>query len=1107
MKCYIRHSYLTIMLFFISADLIQAGSYKPKFEHISTEQGLSHATVYSIMQDQKGLMWFGTEDGLNKYDGRRFTEFLHNPSDSAALSSSGLSHVFQDRAGMIWLGTWGGGLNRFDPESERVTAYYGNDPDNPQSLSNDRAQTVFEDSAGRLWIGTAGGGLNKFDPTNGGFIHYRHNENQANSLSHDRIWKICEDQAGFLWIATDHGLNRFDPESEHFNQYFHDPDNLHSLSHSKVRTVFAAKDSTLWVGTQNGLNRFDAQTGRFKRFIYNQAENSNISQCIINAIFEDHNGVLWIGTQGGLICCLDLDSGTYVKFINDRNDPYSLSNNDVRAIYEDCGQNLWIATRRGGINKLDLKPQKFLHYKHDPADPNSLNDNIIWSIFEGSDGTLWVGTDSGGLSKLKDTAGTRPGAELQCRFSQPDEQFAAYKNDPAKPASLSNNRVLTIYEDRQANFWIGTDGGGLNLFDRQKETFSAYKPDPQNPASISDNCVFCILEDSRGRFWIGTDGGGLNLFDRQQKQFSHYLPDPDGPGSISDYIVQVIYEDSFNTLWVGTGNGLNKFDPQTGRFKHYKNDPNDSLSISNNDIKSIYEDEVGNFWVGTNGGGLNYFDRVRETFTNYTDRDGLPNNVIYNILEDKSNCLWLSTNRGLSKFDPVSLTFRNYDVSDGLQSRGFNQNACFKSKSGFMFFGGNNGFNRFQPERIEVNINPPSVILTSFKLFDKVKKYGQVIDEVKEIRLSHNENFISYEFAALDYTEPGKNRYEYKLEGVNQKWVSTRTGYANYTNLPPGSYVFRVKGSNNDLLWNEKENPTRIVILPPFWKTWWFYLLEILIIIGIVFTFHSYQTARISRKVDLQRKSDELDYAREVQLSMLPESNLDLGNVEIVGRMVTATEIGGDYYDLVKISDKKYCFAIGDVTGHGIAAGFVVGMVKMAFTAAIKSFDRQAPVVDLVKNLNTALKNSLTQRYMGMGFGIGILDVQGQTIQLTTTGMPFPYYFKHDSGQLIPLELHGPPIGLLEEIDPRAVQVELTQGDAIILLTDGFADRFNRDKKIWGYEALEKTLVAICQEESEANNIIQSLIDECENFANGSIVEDDMTVVVLKAKEQEILSV
>jgi len=782
-----------------------------RFEKISLEDGLSQSTVRVILQDHQGFMWFGTDDGLNKYDGYSFMVYKNDPDDPNTLSDNTVYAIYACRNGDLWVGTRGG-LDRFDRETGTF-AHYQHDPTDPRSLSDNKVLVVFEDRQGVLWVGTEGGGLDQLDRATNSFTHYSHDPNDPNTLSDNTVYAIYKDRNGDLWVGTRNGLDRFDQATGAFTHYRHDPNDPHSLSDNRVRAVFEDRQGALWIGTEGGgLNQLDRSTHTFTHYRHNLDDPGSLSDDVVWAIAQDGTGRFWVGTQNGLNLLvlseaegLNRGQNLFVHYRHDRSDPYSLSCDSVRSIYEDRSGVLWIGTLAGGLNKHNRTADQFTLYQHNPNLPNSLNDNVVWSIQEDRSGLLWVGTFSGGLNKLDRDSGT----------------FTAYQHDPADPTSLSSNDVRAIYQDHLGILWVGTDYEGLNRFDPQTETFTHYRHDPHDPGSLSDNDVFVIYGDRLGNLWIGTWNGGLNRLDRATGTFARYQHDAGDPFSLSHNCVRAIYEDREGVLWVGTRGGISLWDGVNNRFTHYKHDPDNPHSLSDDKVSSFYEDQTGVLWIGTYGGGLNRFDRATQTFTHYTEKDGLANDTVYGILADAEGSLWLSTNRGLSRFDPRTETFRNYDVSDGLQSNEFNAGAFFQSNSGEMFFGGIQGFNAFFPDHIKENPYPPPLVITSFAKFNRVERTDLIPGE--HIQLSYKDNFISFEFAALDYTSPEKNQYAYRLEGFDEDWVIAGTRrYASYTNLRGGDYVFRVKGSNSDGVWNEDGIAIHITVTPPSWETWWF---------------------------------------------------------------------------------------------------------------------------------------------------------------------------------------------------------------------------------------------------------------------------------------------
>ncbi|MBL6964720.1 MAG: histidine kinase [Bacteroidetes bacterium] len=790
-----------------------------RFDHLTLDDGLSQNTVHCITKDANGYMWFGTQDGLNKFDGYRFMGYFPDSEDSTSIAHHWITSALEDST-TLWIGTMGGGLNKFDLHTESFT-HYKRDTSNPNSLGNDQIWCLAKDRPGNLWIGTLGGGLFRMSREKEGqpvFQQYNNNPEDQNSLSHDRVRTIFEDSSGILWIGTSGGgLNKFNPVTETFTRYLHDPDNHRSISNNHVWGVVEGPSGDLWIGTYGGgLNKFDRNKEQFTRYTHNPKDPASISSNMILSIVKDPDdpGTIWIGTWGGGLNKFDMNQESSIHFKHAPADPTSINSDNLVTLYADNTGLMWVGTIGAGINKF-VKRNPFAHVKNDPENSLSLSNNSVGPIYEDREGTLWVGTDGGGLNKYEKEKGG----------------FICYRSNPSDPYSIADDIIIEIDEDKDGSLWIGTNKG-LSLLthqNRNKGIFTNFQHDPENPNSLSNNSTGEVLPDQSGQLWIGTGGGGLDKLDVQTNQITHYTHDPENQHSISNNTIATLFEDRSRTLWIGTrGGGLNKLVLNTkgdkkALFTCYKHNPEDSSSIGFNNIVCIYEDQSNNLWIGTGGGGLSRYNRLTNSFTTYTVKDGLPNNVIYGILEDDHHNLWLSTNKGLSKFNPQQNTFTNYDVSHGLQSNEFNESAYFKSSTGKMYFGGINGFNSFFPDSVKANLHIPPVVLTSFKKFDKEVEFDAALTEIEKFEIPYRDNFFSFEFAALDYYDPARNQYAYQLEGFDKGWINSGTRrYASYTNLDGGNYVFRVKASNNDGVWNEAGRSFNINIIPPFWKTSWF---------------------------------------------------------------------------------------------------------------------------------------------------------------------------------------------------------------------------------------------------------------------------------------------
>lgn len=893
-------------------------------------------------------MWFGTQNGLIRYDGYTFKEHKKDPRDPLSLSYNFVRVIYEDRSGNLWVGTEGGGLSRFNREKENFTRFrYQNHMDPNPDPNIDIILTIYEDRNGMFYLGTFGG-LLCFEPKKQKWSRFVHNPGIPGTLSNNIIRAFCEDHTGIMWIGTEGGgLNTFDPKTENFSHFLHQADDPHSLSDNKVYAIFEDSSRNLWVGTMRGLDRFDGDTRTFVHYNFQPEKPGGQVNKSVRTIFEDSKKTLWIGTDGGGLNQLkSLSEGTFFCYRHQPYNPYSLSHNSVWYIMEDRTGCIWIATFGGGINRIDRQKQQFSHYRSEPYDANSLNSNDISCFYEDRLGILWIGTYESGLN----------------RYDAKTGKFRVYKHISTGSNSLSSNDVVAIHEDKDGVLWIGTWGGGINCFNRDTETFSHYKYTPANNRGPGSNIIMCFREDADHNLWIGTMEGGLNLYLRETREFVHYKNDPKNPGSISSNYVTAIYPDLENKefLWVGTYNsGLERFNRQTQSFKHYPHEPGNPNCLSHNSVLSIYISpyfpEI--VWVGTHGGGLNKFHQPTGEWRIYTEEDGLPDNTIYGILEDSNKNLWLSTMRGLSKFTPGSGGFRNYYEEDGLQHNEFSQGSFYKGRDGRLYFGGLNGFNAFFPENIVQNSNMPPVVITAFKVFGKEHSpLEKSILETKEITLSWKDVFY-FEFAALDYTAPAKNQYECKLEPYNDEWVQLNYKRdITFTAVPPGDYTFRVRGSNNHGIWNEDGASIKLIINPPFWRTWWFRVLLVLSALGMLFAMYKlrvrrYKIQRKNLEIEVVNRTREIRKQKEIieeKNTQLEVSNLELKKSEMELRELNATK------------DKFFSIISHDLRNHLTA---LLGFSDMLYRSFQKfddekkhkysrSIDRSAKdLYDLLENL------------------------------------------------------------------------------------------------------------------------------------------------------------
>jgi ligand-binding sensor domain-containing protein len=804
-----------------------------RFDHLTVEDGLSQSTVFSIAQDSTGFMWFATEDGLNRYDGYTCTVFRNNPQDSNSISDIGIRKLYVDRSGHLWIITLSGKLDRFDPEKQFFIHYkfYANTDLNTSLI---RVSSISEDNQGTLWIGSTKGLLYKYNSKEDKFNIYKlKTENQFPENIHLQCFYI--DEAGLIWMGTWQGLINIDLSSENLIHFKHIPESKNTIGGNMIYDISEDAEGRIWIASVNGgVTSFNKPTNSFETYRFKSDNENGISSDRIMSIFCDSKSNIWIGTIDRGVDLFDFDKNSFQHYRHVPSARSSIGNGAIFSIFEDLGGNIWFGTSSGGVSKYDRKRQHFSQITHDASDPGSLSSNVVLSICEDNWGAFWIGTDGGGLNM-------RPLGE------------SIFKNYFQNPGEIGSNSITSIYEDRSGTIWLGTDpgvnasAGKVFIYSRSTNSFKYI-----NKIQIKVGGVTTFAEDSYGIIWIGTAADGLRSYSPTKNLVKEYKHDKNDSSSISGTSVFTIFEDSRGDLWIGTiAKGLNKFIRKNETFKRFVNDPNNPETVSNNSIWTIAEDSNGSLWMGTWGGGLNQFDPESETFKHFTVNDGLPSNIIYSILPDNSDNLWISTSRGITNFNTITFDVKNYDDSYGLHNLEFNQGAFCKGNDGSFYFGGTNGVTSFHPEQIKPNDIAPPIVLTNFRVFDEKILLEKSINYLSEIILSYQQNFFSFEFAALDFTAPEKNQYTYLLEGVDKYWVyAGNRRYASYTDISPGEYIFRVKGSNNDGVWSEQEASIAIIITPPFWQTWWFRIISLAFIAGLLYAFYKY---RLNKLLEVER--------------------------------------------------------------------------------------------------------------------------------------------------------------------------------------------------------------------------------------------------------------
>ena len=821
----------------MTAAWAQPATASLRFGRLNTDQGLSSATVYCSFMDSQGYLWFGSEDGLNKYDGYTFEIYKSIPSDSGSLSNNIIRCIFEDSKNNLFIGT-DNGLNRYNRTNGTFSRYM-HDEKNKNSISNNLIYAMCEDHAGTVWVGTSAG-LNSFNVASGTFTVFDDVLQKTILLSSNFITALHADEKNKLWIGTaKNGVNVYDISSKTLEVLQHKDGNSNSLTEDEITCLYEDKSGNIWIGTLNGgLDKYNPSTKIFSSFS-RESTNSLLGLNSIFSIAADQSGVLWIGTMGGGLTAFDLSTGKMTRYNYDPQNLNSVSSDKIWNIFEDHAGTMWYSTANG-LSSFNRSVDKFVTYKFTETTDAGSNNNVF-CVHEDADGNAWCGILGSNGLKI---------------FDRKDGRFVSDRLPKITESVLLEKNIFCIAEDENHLLWIGTEDGLVSL-EKKSGNATVYR---NNDNSQGSNSIRSLSVGKAGELWIGTYGGGLNKFDSHTGKFTSYLNNPSDPSSISSNVVMDVITDVDGSVWMATyGGGMCIFNPSTGKFTTYKNDPANPKSISSNFIHCLHKDSKGTMWIGTYGGGLDAFERATGNFISYTESAGLPNNIINGILEDEKGNLWISTNNGICKFSTQTkdvrdavLTSRTYKVEDGLQNK-FNENACYKGRDGWLYFGGSNGLNVFNPDNIKDNSFIPPIVITRFYLFEKPQRMDTLITSEKTMLLNYDQNSFSFEYAALSYLFPEKNRYAYKVEGLGDDdwhYIGTRH-YTAYTNLDPGHYIFRVKACNNDGYWNEEGIAIDITITPPFWKTWWFMTATALLIAFVILGYIRYRTRSLRKQTTL----------------------------------------------------------------------------------------------------------------------------------------------------------------------------------------------------------------------------------------------------------------
>ncbi len=1013
-------------------------------ELFDIEAGLSQSAVSSLMLDSYGFLWIGTQDGLNRYNGYTFKAYRNNPLDKTTLCNNNINSICEDNDKNLWIGTWNG-LSYYN-RSDNVFKNYFHDPDDVNSLSSNRVFHVFQDSYGIVWIKTLES-LDRYDPSTDSFIRYPHFSDPFSFTTENNDFKIFEDSQQRLWVGTKDGLMLFNRKLGLFKRYHHDTQNS-TLSSNRIKDIHEDHLGYLWVATSKGLNRLSPDAENVKRYYHNPNNSKSLLDNIVNAVFQDTNGTLWIGTDKGL-CSYNYDEQSFIPrniFVNGN----KLYSTNVTTIVEDSSNIIWFGSQ-SGLLKLDNKEQKFKLYSKRNDGSNIFSGNSVASILEDSKGRTWVGTWGTGLHLFN---------------RQTEESIVFTENHPTN--RIVNDYVHAIIEDSNGQVIIGTRNG-VQVFDEAKSRFVDFfvKQDVDASSIFSENRIYSIREDKYENLWFATSIG-LHRFDGDVLRSFYY--NPDDSTSLSSNEVHAIAPDG-DTLWVGTFNGLNLFNLKSLQVeKIYQTTESKLEGLITNDIVSLHVAQDGTLWVGT-ASGLHSYNKENQKFTLFTEIDGLPNNLIYAIEEDVQGNIWISTNWGLAVLKKDG-SIVSYGVSDGLQSYEFNVGASYKSNSGELFFGGISGLNAFHPESIRINQNIPPIVITSFEVIDSKGAYQIPVVGNERIEIKQGFSLINIEFAALDFTRPQSNLYEYRMEGLENEWVSIGTRhYATFSNLTEGKYVFRVRGSNSDGVWNKEGVFVEIYIVAPFWKSKLaFWLYGVIFVLSLVFFLRTRtrmlrKTSRLlkereftmvemeSQKEELLSKNksitDSINYAKRIQEALIPTSihfRKILPDSFIL--YMPKDIVSGDFY-WINETENKVFVAVIDCTGHGVPGAFmsIIGVELLRNIINVMGVSNAAEILNrLDKGVHETFSKTEDEETMnvkdGMDVSFSIIDKEKKTIQFA--GAFSNLYLVRDS-KIIEIKGDRYTVGIGYETNKPLFtnhEIEIQPKDMIYMFTDGYVDQF-----------------------------------------------------------------
>jgi len=1054
-----------------------------QFKNITSADGLADDDIIlEIYQDKQGFIWFATHGGLSKYDGYSFINYKHNFQDSTSLPSNMVNTIYEDTNGLLWIGS--ANLCSFNPATEHFHTFQHN-PDDSTSITDGIVYDIVPDGKKGLWIAT-GNGLEYLDFKTKVFTHYKHDPANSLSLSSNVIRRLYIDKRNTLWVGTgaiskwddnSGGLNRFDPENKTFKRYFQSPDIDCSLADNNIHMINEDKNGTLYVGTGKAmLHRYNSERDCFERLSSQSrqlpyaphGEGFAQIRAMVGGVVQDREGVFWVSSLSGGLNRFDLKNDIMQHYPNDQETGMQLRSKNVIHVYEDRQGIMWLSAFKNGIFKVIPSRKRFHPLSNNVELQNLLKNKDIRVLFEDSKGTFWIGT-----------------SEDIFRFYPTTGKIMNYSD----AFNFDIRFIDTFYEDKDDGLWFSGAGVALNRIDLKSGNVKRYLPDENDEGSLPSWQYSHICAENDSSLWLAGEYNGLVHFNMHFETIKNYRHDPANERSLSDNRIWYTFLDQNQDLWIGTSNGLNRLNRISDDFDRF---------LPDTEIHIVLEDINNHLWLGTIGKGLIRFDRETGQSEYFNTDDGLLSNDILALTEDDQGYIWIGSAAGLNRLDPQSMSIISFQKKDGLLSQlTVWADAVLKTKDGQLLFGGNNGITAFSPEDIKINQFPPYVSITDLYIFDKPFKEKGSLDSV--ITLNYDQNDLTFKYVSLHFKNPSHNKYMTKLEPYEKEWSRAGTlRQSRYTNLAPGEYIFHVRASNSDGVWNEKGASIHITINPPWWQTAYAYVFVALMFAGTLIGIRHIELNRRKQKenkrmleAENRRKTEELEEARQLQLSMLPKEIPSIPNLDIAVYMKTATEVGGDYYDFSMKDDGSLNIAIGDATGHGMKAGTMVSSMKSIFTTNASKMD----IEQFFVTANSGVKSMGLKRMM-MGFSM--LNIDKNNLKLINAGMPPIFLFHKKSNVVEELNEHVMPIGAMNHSRYTITSRSLEIGDVLLMLTDGMPELHNDKHEMYGYDRIKDLLGKVNGYNSE--EIIMQLREEASAWINDQDPDDDVTFVVIKVK-------